>query len=105
MKKFWENSPEWQRREELRAAWRAAEEVKDAAAQLILSSVLLGATRGEIWHERVEAFKDAVNAASDALFASVDADEAFRVSPAGQAFYRRLKDPLAPAALVEQEAA
>lgn len=107
MKNFWEQSPLWQRKEELYAALKAALEVEKEAGRLVLSAVLYDTMGGEIWRERADAYKAAADAAFEAMRASNAANRAFEASPAGQARDRYLRDPLAfrEAATVAEEVA
>lgn len=104
MKEFWKQSPEWQRAEELEARFDAATKAMGEAGEQVLYCVAADAdsSHGDFWRERRQAYKDAVERCDEAYAAWRTAHEAFKASPAGRAFYRFLKDPLAPA---EQEAA
>lgn len=94
MNEFWKQSPEWQRKQEAEAAWEAAKQAEKKAAESVLARVRYDATRGEDWHRAAEAYTAAAEAAYKAVLVSIDADEAFHASPAGQARARYWKDPL-----------
>lgn len=105
MKQFWEDSPLYQRKQEAFAAYERAAKEENEAGALVLASVRMDATGGQIWRERTDSYKSSVEDAWCAFNAMIQADEDFRTSHVGQAFARWLKDPLAPAAPAEQEAA
>ncbi|MGB3540714.1 MAG: hypothetical protein WBA42_21380 [Mesorhizobium sp.] len=107
MKKFWEDSPEWQRKEELHAELVQATKAKEEEGRCVLACIQHDndSPHGDYWHQRRQAYKNAAERYQDAFDAWMAAHKAFRASPAGQARARWLKDPLAPAAQTEQEAA
>jgi hypothetical protein len=103
MKKFWENSPEWQREEAAHAALERAERRRDDAGEALLAVVATyGPARTSREDEARERYLEARQEAAAALSDWNEAWEAFNASPVGQARARALKDPLA---LAEQEAA
>lgn len=96
MKHFWEQSPEWQRQQELGEAYDAAEKARREAGW-VLSFVLHDAVApsGAAWGKARADYKEACEAWKDAGDAWWAAVEAFRASPAGQARARYSRDPLA----------
>ena len=97
MKHFWEQSPEWQRKQELGADLDAAKRTRDDAGDRILSCVLHDAVApdGDYWRGCRQAYQDAYAEWWEASDAWMAARAAFQASPAGQAYARYLKDPLA----------
>jgi hypothetical protein len=103
MSKFWETSPEWQRRQELFAELQAAKEAENRAGELILSAIRIDADspHGSLWQERRQAYMDASDRRDEVFAAWSAARKAFEASPAGQVearYFARLSvDPIARA--------
>jgi hypothetical protein len=112
MKDFWEQSPLWQRKEELHTELDKATKVMEEEGRRVLACVELDADslHGTYWRERRQAYKDADERYKDAYAAWRAAHKAFDASPVGQAYHRyfgRLRaDRIArESALVTEEAA
>jgi hypothetical protein len=99
MSRFWESSPEWQRKQELDAKLGEALKARDEAARRVLYCIEVDADspHGSMWSERREAYKDASRHYEDTCLESMKADAAFAASSAGQAERRYFADPIARA--------
>lgn len=97
MKKFWEDSPEWQCKEELAAELDRATKGMEDEGQCVLASIRNDndSPIGDYWRERRQTYKDAFERYQDAFAAWKAAAKAFDASPVGQAYHRWRKDPLA----------
>lgn len=107
MREFWKQSPEWQRKQELHDELARATKAMNEEGERVLACIQNDndSPHGDHWFAVRQAYKDAVERYEQAYDAWGAARKAFDASPFGQARARRLKDPLAPAALAEQEAA
>lgn len=95
MEKVWEDSPEWQGKQELLEALEKAREAKDEAGLDVLVCVRGGLLSGPTWERDRRAYLLAQEAYEDAYVAWDEASKTFRASPAGRAFARFFADPLA----------
>lgn len=111
MENFWENSPLYQRKEELFAELDRATKAKEDEGQRVLACIDNDndSPCGDYWHYRRQAFKDAVERYNEACAAWDAARKAFEASPVGQAkaryFVRLRADRLARESALLTEAA
>lgn len=107
MKKFWEQSPEWQRMQEFDEAFDKARQVDYAAGEAVLARVLIEGTAPDSpeWRHRCAAYNDAFEASRAASRAWTEARRAYKASPAGKAEARYYKDPLVSRAAESEVAA
>ncbi|WP_296740428.1 hypothetical protein [Mesorhizobium sp.] len=94
MKHFWEESPLWQRKEELLAELKKAAAAMDKAGREVLTSLQMGFLDSLGGREDRAAYLTAHEAWQDAYVAWSDAHNAYRASPAGQAerrYFARLR--------------
>lgn len=96
MNAFWEQSPLWQRQEELYAEVDAAKEAMEEAGRALLWLVEIDAdaASGREWQARRQAYLDAVEVFQAVGSAWAAASRAFKASPVGQARARYFADPL-----------
>ncbi|MBZ9705353.1 hypothetical protein LB543_01240 [Mesorhizobium sp. ESP7-2] len=104
MKRFWESSPEWQRKRELFAALEAATGADSEAGATVLACLRIGILGSIHGRECRAAYLRASEARDDAFVAWSAARDAFKACAAGQAHARYLADPLG-ATMTESEAA
>lgn len=97
MRKFWKQSPEWQRELESRETLDEAGRAKNRTGEAVLFCVLHDAVApsGAVWEKARRDYKEAYGAWEAACDAWAAALRAYKISPAGQAEARYRRDPLA----------
>lgn len=105
MEHFWESSPEWQRKQVAWLAFQKACIKVDAASVDLLTKIrCYGPQPSTIEDDARTQYFEATEEYDAVLLVWREAKQAFAASPAGKAYVRYLKDPLAPAGLAGEAA-